>query len=485
MKDEKNILEEIKKKVNDDISSKYEENRAAERYLYSISYKAIPITSPQKSNELPIILNDVILVVKEKIINQYSDTIKSFELYNNDCQKIAEADQGELIKFDREIMDDLIKDKIKAIEEAGYEVAGVDEKSRIESYFEILGRKLVVMNEEQKERLDNSNNRRLALNKISKENIDPEEDKDKEKDFDNEMEEEQTRSKLKENLNIDVLKITKIRDNSFFENNPDIKTKNAYAVLTQDGQLVIVGENDRKFEKVDGFENSTDVSGRTTIARNDERELTEKNTYGSIDSTRNKDYRYTLELGDYGEIKLIEQRRLRNGHMVEKDKFISREIETNNTSIKDLNLEGNNNTKNITNRTFDANSTNLDANYYGKANGKGGVLEVGDTIKKHGHEVDFTMEGLSADESLRINEALEMINEKLKERGVSLNSIEEQNLKESVKAYIGDSENVFCEETAIEYANDIEQTQKNREKIEKQDGGRSRLEEARAKRLGI
>ena len=111
-------------------------------------------------------------------------------------------------------------------------------------------------------------------------------------------------------------------------------------------------------------------------------------------------------------------------------------------------------------------------------------MEVGDTIKKHGHEVDFTMEGLSADESLRINEALEMINEKLKERGVSLNSIEEQNLKESVKAYIGNSENVFCEETAIEYANDIEQAQKNRENIEKQDGGRSRLEEARAKRFG-
>ena len=113
MKDEMDILEEIKKKVNNDIVNKYGKERASERYLYSIPYKAIPITSPQRSNELPIILDDVILVVKEKIINQYSDTIKSFDLYNKDCQKIAEADQGELIKFDREIMDDLIKDKIK------------------------------------------------------------------------------------------------------------------------------------------------------------------------------------------------------------------------------------------------------------------------------------------------------------------------------------------------------------------------------------
>lgn len=480
MKDELDILEEIKKKVNNEIVNKYGKERASERYLYSIPYKAIPITSPQRSNELPIILDDVILVVKEKIINQYSDTIKSFDLYNKDCQKIAEADQGELIKFDREIMDDLIKDKIKIIEEAGYEAAGVDEKSRIESYFEILGRKLVVMNEKQKERLDNSNNRRLDLSKISKENIDPEEDNDKDKDLDNKMVDEQARNQLKENLDIDVLKITKIRDNTFFENNPDIKTRNAYAVLTRNGQLVIVGENDGKFEKVDGFENSTDVSGRTIIARNDESKFDEKNTYGSIDSTRNKDYRYTLELGDYGEIKLIEQRRLHNGHMEEKDKFISREIETNNTSIKDLNLEGNNNVENITRRTFDARSANSDSKYYGK----GGISEDAKAIKKHGHAVDFTMEGLAADESLRINEALEMINEELKKRGVSLNSREEQNLKESVKAYIGDSENVFCEKTAIEYANDIEQTQKNREKIEKQDGGRSRLEEAKSKRFG-
>ena len=40
MKDEMDILEEIKKKVNNDIVNKYGKERASERYLYSIPYKA-------------------------------------------------------------------------------------------------------------------------------------------------------------------------------------------------------------------------------------------------------------------------------------------------------------------------------------------------------------------------------------------------------------------------------------------------------------
>lgn len=59
-----------------------------------------------------------------------------------------------------------------------------------------------------------------------------------------------------------------------------------------------------------------------------------KNTYGSIKSTRYPDdVRYTIEFGTYGEIKLLEQRRNTGASIEESDKWLSREVETQNTDF--------------------------------------------------------------------------------------------------------------------------------------------------------
>ncbi|MBR2744458.1 MAG: hypothetical protein IKE01_04090 [Clostridia bacterium] len=489
------VNEMVKSRINqnEDISiSQKHEGRMGEEFLFSIPYNSIPITSPAREGELPIIIQDVILAVKQEMDKMRGTSKYAFELYTDDCQKIAESDENGRMIFDRTV-EDKFSDQIKKIIEAGYEPAGVtyDEKMKMlsmETYFDLIGRKLVVMNKDQKELAEGAE-RRKVLGDVEKENMDPEVDESEDLDPKKEQDQDLIKENMNNDLQINASKITKIdpSDGAFWENNPDIKSRNAYAVLTDKGELQIVGESNGKFEPVDGFKNSSNIAGRTTIIKNDEDDLSDntKNTYGSLESSRNPDMRYTLEYGQYGEIKLVEQVKVHSEKIEESDRYVSREVATSNTNFTERNLEGNENSNNITVRTFRQNSTNRDAAYYGKSNGKGGVSEVGKTMNKHGNPHDYTMETYAANNSQRVAEAERLVKNELKERGINLTQDEEKELNENLTKYIGNSENIFCKEDAERFATGVQNKRENEQnrKNEDSDKGRSRLDEAAERRV--
>lgn len=479
-------LRNIEQKISTEIMQRYGNDSTKEKLLYLVPYNTIAITTPTSSRELPVVVNDVVLAVKERASSNAEELKKIYELYDYDERKLAESDEEGRMSFERAI-EDKIDDQIRKIREAGFEPAGMDSNGNLDSVFEMLGRQLVTMNEEQRERLEKSNERIPTLIDISKENIAPEVDDENEIQPDTKENENFIMDNMNNALDFEVHKIAKIDpgDAVFWENNPDIKTKDAYVVLTKDNGIRIVGENNGQFEEVQGFSNPSNEAGRTTVIRNDEDDLSDntKNTYGSLQSTRNADWRYTIELGQYGEIKLLEQRKSHAGSIEESDKWVTREVGTNNTNFLDRNLEGHDNSENITDRTFRANSTNRDAAYYGKSNGKGGVSEVAETMKNHNDPKDFTMESLAADESLRVQEAYRMVEEELKDRGITMNNEEQDNLKDKLAKYIGNSEKVLCEEDAVQYANMVQIERRNKENPNKCDDEElSRLDEIAEKR---
>lgn len=489
------VLNEIKKKVIEEIGERYEGETSEERFMYAVPYKSIPVTMPSTENELPIILNDVVLAVKQKIIDRYGNTTRIFELYGEDAQKIMETQDDGKVKFEREVLDELIQEKIKVIEEAGYEAAAAGTLTKdglIESYFELLNKKLVVLNKEQKERLERSDDRERTLSDIADKNLDAEEDKKPEEQEQNqnnpeqnEKSEEQENRKIEAETGIDSIhKKVRMNDSIFKENT---KADNVDAVLTHSGKLEFVKEENGKYERANEFGEGTSQTGRAVIARNDNKQMDTKNTYGEV-SAKNADTKYSAVYDQYGGIQVIEKIESHGGHIEENERYVAREARSDNTNLDDRNLEGDNNKDNITAETFKRHSTNRNASYYGSTNGKGGVSEIAENIRKHGEPIDFTMEGFSADASLRINEALDMVHDELEDRGLDLDNNEEQKLQNKLKGYLGNNEHVFCKEEAEQYANEI-QMEKNNKENNKEDKdkdsdseGRSRLEEAMQRR---
>ena len=156
MDDMKQLNEKVKKLVLKEMNEK---DAVDERLLYSIPYKDFYLTQPSRDNEVALKLENVIMVAKEKIINKYKDTNRVFELYNDKLQKIGTGEQGEKFIADKEILASIIESQQKAINEleGNYKIAGadsLDNDGRIESYFEMINRKLVVMNQKQKEKFD-------------------------------------------------------------------------------------------------------------------------------------------------------------------------------------------------------------------------------------------------------------------------------------------------------------------------------------------
>ncbi len=300
MENVEELLKKINKIVAQEQNEEFESGKVKNCMHYTIPYNSIAITAPKKgSNEIALTLENVVLAVKHRELND--GTIeKIFEVFNENAKRIIETDTNGKMKFDKEIMHELLKDKIKMIRGNGLEVAGLtvneDGKARIESYFEMLGRKLVVMNKEQKERLDNSKDRAKVLKEISDENIDPEEDKDAIRK-ENQKEDERAKNNIARDTGIEASKITRVDDPIFYENNPGIVSRSAYAVLTKSGNLQIVSELNNKFEILDCFENSSDKAGRTKIIRNDDNKIDTKNTYGAIVPKAHSNMRYTAELG--------------------------------------------------------------------------------------------------------------------------------------------------------------------------------------------
>lgn len=103
-------MKELNKRVRTLVLNEMNENDVLnERLLYSIPYKEFYLTQPSKNNEVALKLENVIMVAKEKIINQYKETIRVFELYDENLQKIGTGEQGEKFIADKEILSSIIE----------------------------------------------------------------------------------------------------------------------------------------------------------------------------------------------------------------------------------------------------------------------------------------------------------------------------------------------------------------------------------------
>lgn len=487
MSDYSEIIKSVKQKVATDLNKKFESTERNERLMYAIPYESIPVTAGKSDDEIALTLNNVILVVREKIIDKYGNTERGYEIYSENAQRIASTEEDGKIKFDKEILDDLIKSQIKAIEDAGLTPAGadtLDDQGRVESYFEMINRRLVIMNGEQKQKYEQSKldgRSDECLQKISEKNMSPQKNKEAAKN----MEQEEAKKNLEQDLGIKVHKATLIDDDLFFENNPDIEAQYAFAVLTDDGKLQIVAEKNGKYEPVKGFDQASSESGRTSIIRNDEDKIETKNTYGSIKSTRYPDdVRYSIEFGTYGEIKLLEQRRNTGASIDESDKWLSREVETQNTDFSERNLEGNT-INNVTRQSFSIEHGYNDDSHYLGTNKK--IKEINEHRDSNG-DVDFNMESLAESTNLKVNEAIEDISNKLKEKGIILTAQNEENIRADLTNQLENTDIVYCDELVKNYSEkfitekEAEEKEADKEK-ESEDEGRNRLDEIMEQRM--
>ena len=67
MDNELAILEKIKQVAMEKINNKYKKGRAAERIVSVGKYESLPITSASNLGEIPIVLEDVVVITKQMI----------------------------------------------------------------------------------------------------------------------------------------------------------------------------------------------------------------------------------------------------------------------------------------------------------------------------------------------------------------------------------------------------------------------------------
>ena len=492
MENKTNTTDRIVQTVQQELTERYDvEEDIRELILSMQEYKSLPITTPNSEHEVSLVLEDVVLITKEKTLRN-GEKIPVYELFGENGIKILETQDDGMMKFDKEIFDDLIKSKIKAIEDAGYEVAGVntmDESGKIESFFELINGKVTAINKHQKERIDNAEDRASVMEDINGETSDPDIETSEISDNEQSMQnEQQVQEQMSKDLGFSIFQMTKVDDPIFRMNNPQTRGNDLYVVYTHSGEVQFVTGSDWHDETMEGFKNSGRASGRTTRILNDEDSLedNEINTYGEIYPTNRDDIRYTIERGQYGEIKLVEQVRYEGNKMSETDKWISREVETSNTNYLDKNREGAENSKNITARTFNRSSTNTDANKYGSYNGKGGLSEVGKTMKNN-KPTRTNMESLAADENQRYDEAKKMVVDAANKTGASLDPDTEAAIDKRVRDIVDYMNEPFTEDIAEQVLIEVkmqiaEQKRANTPKPPEEDDyeqeeGRSRLDE--------
>lgn len=481
----------IEQTVIQEQAERYGEGEIREHILDMQDYKSLPITTASNPGEVGLVLEDVILLRKIKTLAN-KEKIPVYELFGENGVKILETQDDGLMKFDKEIFEELIKDKIKAIQTAGYDVAGIDVDGNLDSFFEMINGKVIAINREQKERLDKGSDKEALRESIDGETADPEietsEDRvDEQEQMQKMQTEQQAQEQVSKELGVDVHQITKVDDPIFRMNNPQTRGKDLYVVLTHNDEVKFVNMEDGVPKEAEGFKNSGKASGRTTKIVHDQDMLNdnEVNTYGEIYPTGHDNMRYTIEKGQYGEIKLVEQIRYDGNKMSETDKWISREVESSNTNYLDINREGAENSDNITARTFNQASQNTDANKYGHSNNKGGLSEVGDTMKDKPN--DTNLESLASDTNNRFDAAKKMVDDNMK-NGASLDPDTEAFINKKITDMI-DANIVIDNDSAQQIANEAilfqraQQNADNNKKQEEQDGNeqsndRDRLSEA-------
>lgn len=507
MDKEINPMEKIVQTVQSEFASRYRNEGNYRELVKAIQkYKSMPITNPSTESEVSLVLEDVFLITKEKTLKN-GEKIPVYEIFDASGTKVLETLDDGMIKFDKEIIDELIKDKVKIIEAAGYDVAGIDtleDDGKIESFLELVNGKVTAINKEQKDRLDRDEEREHIMDDLDGETANPEinevgmqkakqqyqEQQEKNKQG-KEQSEEEKEKQVKQNLGISIFKMAKINDPIFKMNNPGTRGKDVYAAYTQSGEVQIITFDDGVPQLAEGFGRSSSASGRTVKIVNDTDSLedNEINTYGEIYPTNRNDMRYTIEKDQYGGIKLVEQIRYDGSKISETDKWISREVESSNTDYLDVNREGAENSQNITARTFNRSSTNRDAARYGHTNGKGGTDEIGKALKDN-KPLKTTMESFAADSNQRFEEAKRMVVDVANKEGASLDPDTEAAVDKRVQEIIEKTNVAFDEDIAEQVLIEVkaEMADKNKETSEpehNEDEGRSRLEEEMNRRRRI
>ncbi len=140
--------------------------------------------------------------------------------------------------------------------------------------------------------------------------------------------------------------------------------------------------------------------------------------------------------------------------MEESDKYISREVQTDNTNFADRNLEGNENAKNVTARTFQQSRGYKEGKYYGNVENVGGISDIGKELKEHGDSVDFTMEATATDIGQRVDNAMELIKNEMEERSQEISSDEEEKIRNDLEEKLDKPDSIFCPEDAKEYCDE-------------------------------
>ena len=119
MDGELNPMEKIVQTVQSEFASRYRNEGNYRELVKAIQkYKSMPITNPSTEGEVSLVLDDVFLITKEKTLKN-GEKIPVYEVFDNNGTKVLETLDDGMIKFDKEIIDELIKDKVKIIEAAG------------------------------------------------------------------------------------------------------------------------------------------------------------------------------------------------------------------------------------------------------------------------------------------------------------------------------------------------------------------------------
>jgi hypothetical protein len=488
-------MKELNKRVRTLVLNEMNENDVLnERLLYSIPYKEFYLTQPSKNNEVALKLENVIMVAKEKIINQYKETIRVFELYDENLQKIGTGEQGEKFIADKEILSSIIETQQRALDklEGNYKIANIDtmdNEGRIESYFEMVNRKLVVMNEKQKEKYDrlkdNYERNIFDANYDKKVNEKGKFDKEVRDNIENNninnKEDDETMKQIAEqDLGFEVFKMTPIEDDLFYDNNQQIDRYRAFLIVDTEMKPQIVTMKNGKMEKADGFDEATKTTGEAAIMRNDDKKIEQNHTYGEIRKNNNgaDSFVYSIEFGTYGDPKLLEMKPNRGSKFEQKNKYLVHEVQTGNTDYEDVNREGNT-VKNITRQKFSERPGYNDDSHPNNTSDQNKKI-VNDMAGNK--ESDFTPEDLAESKTIRLDNALKKVKEELNEQGIKYDSSDMKKIKNDVEQDIEKDEDIFCDEKVEQYVKNFieykkEQKQEQKTPKDKEDEGINRLEQ--------
>ena len=267
---------------------------------------------------------DIFIVENEKQVDGI--TIKTFEIYNKDKQKIAETDIDGLLKYDPEYKEQL-KDKLKDY----YDQLGLDDEQRKNYLHE---RDFIVEKEE--DNFISKEKGQIVGEKKEDEMTKEEKDEEIEKLRENrENKADILEQKLvEEDLELDTKdlgSITKIKDKRFYDKVPEARHYDGDAMLVYNkklNQFMVIGMQDGKYVECDSIEPSY-ATMKTSIDLDRTGKKVERQEIGGIMKLKgNNDYDFAVNIESFGEIEFQELRKDENGKYMSADLQVQGKYQT-------------------------------------------------------------------------------------------------------------------------------------------------------------